>query len=213
MIVYPLEPPSTPAPSAIEFTATNIVAVARSPFTAEEQIQAWPGEYLSLSVTLPPMKRAAAEQWIAFLLALRGISGTFLFGDASNRALLGEGGGTPSVLGAHSQGTKTLTTAGWPIDTTVLKAGDYFQLQQGSNTRLYKNLTDAVTDGIGVVVLDIFPRLRLDIEDGEPLVLSNPRGLFRLADNERKWAVSAAQIYGIQFNAIESLTSGSETGS
>lgn len=206
MIVYPLQPPALPGPSSIVFSAVNVVGMAQSPYTAETQVQEWPGEYLTLDVSLPPMKRPNAEQWIAFLMALRGIAGTFVFGDASNKSLLGSGSGTPVVMGNQDAGSKELMVNGWsPSSANVLKAGDYFQLGDGSQTRIYKNLTDADSDGSGITILDIFPRLRGGVDDGDPVILTNPRGLFRLASNERKWSVNAASIYGIQFTAVEAI--------
>lgn len=212
MITYPLTPPSTPGPNSLVITASNITAISQSPYTGETQVQEWPGEYLTLDVSLPPMKRAAAEQWISFLVALRGMVGTFLYGDASNKSFFGAAvGASPVVDGDQLAASKLLTVSNLPINTPgAFKAGAYFQLGTGGNAHLHKVLTDADTDASGITTLDIFPRLRAAVSDGDSVVITNPVGLFRLTGNDSKWSISEALNYGIQFQAVEALGSGEE---
>jgi len=80
-ITYPLALPSHTGRRSIELRATNAVAYSRSPFTFAGQAFAYPGQMWQADVTLPPMKRADAEQWVAWLVSLRGQLGTFLMGD------------------------------------------------------------------------------------------------------------------------------------
>jgi len=80
-ISYPLALPSHTGLRAIELRATNAVAYSRSPFTFAGQAFAYPGQMWQADVTLPPMKRADAEQWVAWLVSLRGQLGTFTMGD------------------------------------------------------------------------------------------------------------------------------------
>jgi hypothetical protein len=81
MITYPLSLPSHTGIRSVELRATNAVAYSRSPFTFAGQAFAYPGQMWQADVTLPPMKRADAEQWIAWLVSLRGQLGTFTMGD------------------------------------------------------------------------------------------------------------------------------------
>jgi hypothetical protein len=80
-ITYPLSLPSHTGIRGVELRATNAVTVERSPFTFSSQVQASAGQMWQADVTLPPMKRADAEQWIAWLVSLRGQLGTFTMGD------------------------------------------------------------------------------------------------------------------------------------
>ena len=80
-ITYPLSLPSHTGIRSVELRATNAVAYSRSPFTFAGQAFAYPGQMWQADVTLPPMKRADAEQWIAWLVSLRGQLGTFTMGD------------------------------------------------------------------------------------------------------------------------------------
>ena len=137
-ITYPLALPTTKASSRIVFEAVNAVALTESPFTFQQQIQVHQGERWEARVSLPVMERADAAEWIAFLLALRGLEGTFHLGDPDGKTARGSLGGTPLVKGA-SQSGRTLITDGWPPSTTgVLLKGDYIELGTGANRRLYK---------------------------------------------------------------------------
>lgn len=80
-ITYPLNTPTNIGIANITLMAENAVAVSQSPFTFAQQVVAHPGQRWAASVSLPPMKRVDAENWIAFLLSLKGQVGTFLLGD------------------------------------------------------------------------------------------------------------------------------------
>lgn len=80
-ITYPLNTPTNIGIANITLMAENAVAVSQSPFTFAQQIVAHPGQRWAASISLPPMKRQDAENWIAFLLSLKGQVGTFLLGD------------------------------------------------------------------------------------------------------------------------------------
>lgn len=80
-ISYPLNTPTNIGIANIVLSAENAVAISQSPFTFQQQVVVHPGQRWAASVSLPPMKRQDAEYWIAFLLSLKGQSGTFLLGD------------------------------------------------------------------------------------------------------------------------------------
>ena len=206
-ITFPLSLPSSPNPRSIKLSATNLVGVNVSPFTAEAETQEWPGEYWQASVTLPPIgNQVVAGQWEALLLAVRGGSGTFLLGDPSRTAPTGIATGTPKVNGSNAAGSKTLSTKGWTHSVTgILKRGDLFQVGTGTSQRLYKVVTDANSDGSGNSTLDIFPRLREALTDNTSLVLASPKGVFRLANNQRSWDIDTAFIYSFTFECVEAL--------
>ena len=101
-IIFPLDPPTSPGPRKFKLSGNNLVGVTESPFTFEAQIQQWGGERWELEVGLPPMLHDEAEQWVAFLLALRGQVGTFLMGDPMNQSPSGTASGNPLVGGEPS---------------------------------------------------------------------------------------------------------------
>lgn len=206
MISYPLSlPVATKAIQSIEIRAVNAVAYARSPFTFAGQAFAYSGQMWTADVTLKPMKRADAEQWVAWLLSLRGQLGTFLMGDPMGATARGVATGTPLVNGASQTGGSlvldgaTNSTSGW------LKAGDYIQLGSGSTARLHKVLADANSDSSGNVTLDIWPHIRVAPADNATVTVSNAKGLFRLSSNDQGFSINESAIYGMTFAAMEAV--------
>lgn len=202
---YPLALPSHTGLRAIELRATNAVAYSRSPFTFAGQAFAHPGQMWQADVTLPPMKRADAEQWVAWLVSLRGQLGTFLMGDPIGETARGAATGTPLVNGADQTGGSLVIDGATNSITGWLKAGDYIQLGSGSTATLHKVLADANSDGSGNVTLDIWPHIRTAPADNATVTVSNTVGRWRLASNESSWSVNEAAIYGISFTAMEAV--------
>jgi hypothetical protein len=207
-IIYPLNPPNIAGlgPQTVKFTMIDLVGETVSPFTGGQQEQQWPGNWFEIEVSLPPMLRAQAEQWIAWLGALHGKFGTFLMGDYNAPTPQGTALGAPTVAGGTNvNGASQLVTAGWTPGAT-LKAGDYLQLQAaGQPKRLHKNLLDAGADGGGNMTLQIFPNIRETLAGGSAILTSNTVGTFRLAENPRVWTLDRMKAYAITFKAKEAI--------
>lgn len=192
-ISYPLALPSHTGIMSVELTAINAVAYRRSPFTFAGQAHAYSGQTWQADITLPPMKRADAEQWIAFLVSLRGQFGTFLLNDPSGTAPRGTAT-TVNITGSTGDSSVSTTMTG------TLLAGDYIQLGSGADARLHKVLQDQNGSG----TLEIWPALRAD-QSNVSADLTSAAGVFRLSSNEQSWSVSEASIYGVTFGAMEAL--------
>lgn len=204
-ISYPLTPPSSPIEREISLVAKAIVAVSVSPFTFSQQAQAHQGQAWALSMSLPPMERADAEAWVAFLLKLNGRQGTFLFGATHWATPRGVATGTPLVNGGSQTGNE-LVTDGWTTGITgILKTGDMIQLGSGASARLHKVLEDVDSDGGGNATLLIWPSLRTSPADDAAIVVSSAKGLFRLVANQVGWDVTVAQHFGLSIEAEEAL--------
>lgn len=205
---YPLSFPSHTGVSTIELSAMDVVALSESPFSLAQQVVRHSGARWSATIKIPATKRADAEYWNAFLLRLRGRYGTFLLGDpngATPRGTASSSPGTPVVAGGSQTGNE-LDIDGCPASATgYLKAGDYIQLGSGSTARLHKVLEDVNSDGTGAATLNLWPDLRSSPTDNASVVVSDSKGVFRLSDNEARWAIDTAGIYSIAFSAIEAL--------
>lgn len=205
-ISYPLALPTVTRVRSIDLTAINAVAYSQSPFTFAGQAHAYQGQMWQADVSLPPMRRTAAEQWIAFLLSLRGQYGTFLLGDPTCSVPMGlakDFAGLPKVNGANQTG-QTLTIDGASKSKTDwLKAGDYIQLGTGTSSRLHKVLQNVTTDSSGNATIEVWPRIRTAPADNADVTVSGAKGLFRLSSNEQNWSINEASIYGITFGAME----------
>lgn len=205
-ISYPLALPTVTGIMSIRFNAHTTVAVSSSPFTGQQQVQEFPNQGWQADITLPPMKRASAEEWISFLLKLNGRRGTFLLHNPASLTTRGIGTGTPLINGAHAAGVNSLVTDGWTINQTgILKAGDLIQLGTGSTSRMYKNLSDVNSDGSGNATLDIWPSTRAAAANNDPIVVSSCKSVFRLATNDMSWDIGEALVYGIGFSAVEAI--------
>ena len=139
------------------------------------------------------MKLADAEQWIAFLISLRGQLGTFLLGDPLRTTPRGTAT-SATVSGSSGSGSVTVTMSG------TLLAGDYIQLGTGDDSTLHKVLQDRSGSG----TLEIWPALRKD-RSAVSATLTSAKGLFRLSTNEQAWSINEASIYGVTFAAREAI--------
>lgn len=202
-ITYPLSLPNTDV-RAIKIRAVDVVGLGESPFTFGQEVQQHQGQRWEADIELPPMKRADAEAWIAFLLKLKGRYGTFLLRDTISGTPRGTWAGSPLVNGAHAALATAVALDGFTPGATVSE-GDWFSFGSGTSTRLHKSLTTATANGSGQVTLDIWPHLRESLLDNAAVVSSNATGTFRLASNTRAWDVELAQVYGIRFSAVEAL--------
>jgi hypothetical protein len=204
-IIYPLSLPTHTGVRSVEFRAVNAVAYSRSPFTFSGQAHAYSGQMWQADITLPPMRRSNAEQWIAFLISLRGQFGTFLLNDPLGCTPRGSAGGSPLVNGAAQTGNLinidncTASQTGW------LKAGDYVQFGTGSSSSLHKVLEDVNSNSSGETTLEIWPSVRTAPANNSAVVTSSAKGLFRLSSNEQAFSANEAALYGITFAAMEAV--------
>lgn len=204
-ISYPLTLPTHTGIAQIELRATNAVAYSRSPFSFAGQAFAYSGQMWQADVTLPPMLRADAEQWVAWLVSLRGQLGTFLLGDPLGATPRGVATGTPLIKGGSQTGGTILIDGATTSVTGWIKAGDYVQIGSGLTARLHKVLVDANSDASGNVTLELWPHVRTAPADNAAVTVSNAKGLFRLSSNEQAWSINEASIYGISFGAMEAI--------
>lgn len=205
-ITYPLDLPSHTGIAKIDLRAVQVTAMTMSPFTYRQQVVVHPGQRWEAEISLPPMKRADAEAWVGWLLALRGRSGTFLLGDPLATSPIGNGGGTPLVQGADQTGSTLVIDGCTASQSTYLAAGDYIQLGSGASSQLYKVTQTASSDIAGNATLEIWPELRSSPADNATITVDAPKGLFRLSTNEVNWSINEASVFGVTFPAVEVIT-------
>ena len=203
-ISYPRSLPTHTGIRSIELTAMSASRITESPVSFAQQVVAHTGQRWEAVVTLPPMTRADAEQWIAWAMSMRGHVGTFTMGDPSAATPRGSAGGSPVVNGASQTGGSIVLDGAATSQTGWLKAGDYIQI----GTTLHKVLTDADTDGRGNVTLDIWPDLRTSPADNASVTVSSATGLWSLATPAVRWNVNEMTVYGFSFAAVEAIRIG-----
>jgi len=204
MTTYPLTFPSVSVVKS-KFALNVATTSNTSPFTGEQQVYFFGGQWWTGEVTFKPSTRAEISAVQAFLAKLKGQYGTFLYGDPD--ALAGGfmgAGGTILVNGASQTGN-TLTVDGMSLSTTVAKAGDYFQLGTGVNARLYMFTEDLVSDGAGAGTATFEPNLRASPNDNDQLDITDPVGAFRLSENTSEWMSNYSSTYDVTISFREAL--------
>lgn len=204
---YPLSLPASPGFVQSSFSLKRAVAVATSPFTGQSQSYEYPMAIWTAQVSLPPMKRATAAEWQAFLLKLHGRRGTFLLGDPDAKLPRGaiSLSATPTLNAAATAGDYTVDIAGVGNSIVAFKAGDYIQLGSSSSSRLYMIVADATSNGSGVVTVTIEPSIRVTVSSGAAVVFQSPACSMRLDANDIGWDADNVSKYGISFSCTEAI--------
>lgn len=173
-----------------------------SPLSRTTQTVEYPGARWMCTYTLPTQKREDLAAVQAFLVKLRGGAGRFYGFNPAATEPMGVGTGTPLVRGASQTGT-SLITDGWTPNTTgILKAGDYFSV----NNELKMITEDINSDGSGIATLVFEPPLRNSPSDNAVITVNTPTCIMRLVDDDQvNWDVDEGGFYSLSFAAIESF--------
>jgi hypothetical protein len=201
-ISYPLELPTSPAAKRVNLYCVSNVSVNRSPYTYATQIQSFPGQLWQAEVAFPLMNQVDAELWTTWLLKLNGPLGTFRLGDPIGKTPRGIGVAGAQVDGGSQTG-QILNVKNLPLSTTgLLLAGDYIEI----GNRLYKLLSNMDSDGAGKATIDIWPRLRISPANGDSIVASNAKGLFRLSQTVNQiYTADETRLMEFGFTAVEAI--------
>jgi hypothetical protein len=206
-ITYPLSLPTTIGIAEIELRANNVVGVSQSPFTFAQQVVQHQGQRWEASVSIPPVRKDLAEEWIAFLISLKGPVGRFYMGDPNMATPRGtiSAGALVTLASAASAGDETvaLTKSGGPEKSNVLLPGDYIQIGTDSSRTLHKVLNTVDWDINGAGTADIWPHIRGTVSSGTSVVHQSTTGKFRLTSGLTSWSINNASAYGISFDAVE----------
>lgn len=205
-ITYPLTFPTSFGLSSMTLGLDHAVAVAESEFTFEAQVQEHDGVAWELQGTLELLTRDQAAEYNAFVKALKGRVGTFLFSPSGFGTARGVATGTPLVNGADQTGN-TLITDGWTISQTgILKNDDYFQLGSGSTATLHSVVNgDADSDGSGNATFDFAPKIVTAPADNAAITVANPVGKFRMKENLLPVEIKPPFQHTIRFSARQAV--------
>jgi len=203
----PLTMPSTPGFKRSRFgLRTNTQQGLTSPLTRSTQVLLLPGAQWVASYTLPPMRRATAAPWLAFLAQLDGMAETFWGFDPDAIAPQGTGAGAPKVNGGGQTGA-ALVTDGWTALSAILKAGDYVAFDVAGGRSLHMVTADVSASAGGAATLAIKPNLRASPADNADIYvtvaagLGVPMGL--VDDGQMSWDADELGLFSITFNAQE----------
>lgn len=197
--------PTSPGLRSLEITITDAVSVISSPYTGQTQTQLWPGgDYWTATATIAPRIPEYADDWIAFLMQLRGPSYAFQLGDPLKQTPRGTPSGTPVVDNTQNGGNQAMSvilgTSGWTASTgNLLLRGDYIQV----GYRLYRVLDEVSSDSSGNALINIWPSLREQPTANATVVTSGTQGLWRLSTPQRTWSMDYTNLTQISFKCQE----------
>jgi len=209
-IVYPISVPSLIGEAEANLKKFDAVGEVISPFAGSAQQQWWQDQHWEVDLTWPEMTWAQAAALDAFLGALHGKYGSFLWGPPQSiNGPLGSGGSPLSLneTGANLPGDNLLLTEGWlPNAVGVLLPGDFLSVTV-TVPRLYQYVGQVplAVNSMGAAQLDIFPSIREAIPNFTPVVIVAPQGTFRLAINRREAPEKRNKTFTLQLKAREAI--------
>lgn len=106
----------------------------------------------------------------------------------------------PLVDGASQTGT-TLTTDGWIASSTILLAGDYFQVDD----QYFMAVEDAASDSGGAATLEFRPAMRASPADNADVIILNPALVARLQLADSFWEIDQTGMGAFSFAFEEVL--------
>lgn len=195
MPTYPLTLPASAKPSSVDLRLRRTTAMTESPFTLGQQVHEHQGARWEMEMTFPPMQRADAYRLQAFISALRGRRGTFL-AEADPLAATTIGGGSNGALdGTQTARSTSIITSG----VGILDDGDFIQVGTGSAAHLHQVVTG------GIDSFEIEPELRSNYVDGTTVIVTAPKGLWRLSTDDVGWNINVASLYGFTLPCVEAI--------
>ena len=120
--------PTTVGFSSVEFGLENNNQVFESPLSNSIQVSELTGARWYATFNLPPMKKENSLEYIGFLQRLQGRVHSFFGYDANHRSPSGTIAGSTLLVNGASQTGTSLILDGAQASTTVLKAGDFFSV-------------------------------------------------------------------------------------
>ena len=191
--------PTTVGFSSVEFGLENNNQVFESPLSNSIQVSELTGARWYATFNLPPMKKDNALEYIGFLQRLQGRVHSFYGYDANHRSPSGTIAGSTLLVNGASQTGTSLVLDGGANSTLVLKAGDFFSV----NNELKMVTANATTDGSGDVTVNFVPSLRSSPSNDASITTTNPVCTMKLTGDSSTYSINTSSIYGISFSGIE----------
>ena len=189
--------PGTPAAIQVYSVAPTEQSISQGleADTRTDDRQRW-----GLRLAMPGAQRAEWATAFSFLVGQAGRYETFTIVPAGidGRGILT---GTPTVSGSSQTG-RTLTTAGWTVSQTdIVKAGDFFSLEN----KVYMATADSNSDGDGDTELTIDPALVSSPAHGATLTVASVPFLVTLIDDSLEGSYDRQGLYSLAFDVIETI--------
>ena len=207
-ITYPLIIPGPIGESEANLKKYDAVGEVISPFAGSAQQQQWQDQHWELDLVWPEMTWPQAAALDAFMGALHGKYGSFVWSPPQAVHPLGSGAGSPVIV-SGAAGAAVISTAGWtPSSAGVLLPGDFLGVVvSAALPRLYQYVgqNPLNADSGGHASIDIFPSVREAMPASQAVIINGPAGTFRLAANRREAPEKRTRTFTFQLKAREAI--------
>lgn len=196
-ILYPVAIPTINGKTLIQSVDMRLVqsaAMTESTTNFKQLIVDYNTARWEAEVTIRPLDHSEAKVFQAFLASLRGITGTFTFGDPLMKYTTAP---TVKLYQSESAGADTLRIQNTGV--VDFDAGSHFELG-GNLYVLLESLVAGASAG-----REIMPTLKEAQSINTFLSIDEPVGTWRMATNDLGWSIGTAGMYSFTFSCIEAL--------
>lgn len=201
MPTYPLTFPVNPGIQEAKILLIRKTNVSQSIFTGAEQRSENPFHLWAVSGKIPIIdgSTAAARDWRAFILELRGQVGTFNLPVPGITGPSTDYGGSQGLIKGASQLGNSIITDEWTINTLLLNRGDFFMI--GGELKMC--MVDISSSGIGEATIVFEPDIVFSPNDNSNVVLNDPFIKMRMTTDATSWNLNNPIIHSFSFEAVE----------
>ena len=196
MTTYSL--PLTPNNTTVTFDGNSIVH--QSWLTGFTQAVSFGGERISINLFYQNLTSSQRNQMMGFIAKLNGQQHRVLL-PIHGHEQRGNFGGTPLVAGASQKGNSLDIDGASTGITNWIREGDVFSVAQ----QLKIATADANSDGSGNVTLTFRPRLRSSPSNNAAIDVTDPEGLFVLADSSVQWSMRPGGFSDLSMQFVEAI--------
>lgn len=161
------------------------------------------GPLWTASLVAPSLKQSDAGEWQALLMQLRGRTHQLALHCLQRPAPLGTMRGTMTLNGAHAQGATALSVVASGENAKTLLQGDFLGVGSGATQQVVMVMSDATSNGSGIIALTVEPPLRNAFVDTSAVTWNKPKALFRRANNTAQWHYQRLRMSGFSLDLIE----------
>lgn len=195
--------PSTPEPATSTLTSVQ-PSFATISESAKRQSRISGGHLWRIKLSWDKNYREFFAPLYAFIASQRGRFDSFQLVLPSHKTPLGAGGGSPVSNGTQLVGAETIGTAGWPLSTLVLKAGDIFKFN--NHSKVYMVTSDFTSNSGGTGNFTITPPLIEEVGNGIGLTTTGVQFTVAMDDDMLEWRGSAPNLVAYSLELTEHIT-------
>lgn len=157
----------------------------------------------SATIEAPPMLETNTGAWKALGMQLRGKVNQLSLHNLARPVPIGTMRGSMTFNLSAAQGATTLSIVATGQNSKTLLQGDMLGFGSGITTQAVMVMTNATSNGSGVISVTVEPPLRNAFTGGDPITWSKPAALFRRIDSKFGWTNSGIIAGAFSLDLVE----------